>query len=91
MEPDSGDMESSSDDSNDNEEEFQTSGGGASDHFEPENLEEGITDTNLKDRLEDLASESNTETKYLQVPSVNVDTVVVPTTDIWEYFDRKNE
>ena len=52
---------------------------------------DGMTDKNLQERLEELVSDSTVETTYLQVPDVNIDTIIVPTKDIWEYYDKKTQ
>ena len=51
--------------------------------------EEGITDRNLQDRLEELISDNVSETVYLEIPDVNLDSVIVSTETIWGYFDKK--
>ena len=51
--------------------------------------EEGITDRNLQDRLEDLISDNVSETVYLEIPDVNLDSVIVSTETVWGYFDKK--
>ena len=59
------------------------------DEYEKE-IDEALTDKNLSKNLESLIDNSmGRETKYLSVPSVKTDTVVVSPQDVWDYFDRK--
>ena len=55
-------------------------------------IEEGMTDRNFKENIETLVGQSTgRESTYLQIPSVNLESIVVSTKEVWDYFDTKNK
>ena len=55
-------------------------------------IEEGMTDRNFKENIETLVGQSTgRESTYLQIPSVKLESIVVSTKEVWDYFDTKNK
>ena len=55
-------------------------------------IEEGMTDRNFKENIETLVGQSTgRESTYLQIPSVKLESIVVSTEEVWDYFDTKNK
>ena len=55
-------------------------------------IEEGMTDRNFKENIETLVGQSTgRESTYLQIPSVKLESVIVSTKEVWDYFDTKNK
>jgi len=55
-------------------------------------VEEGMTDRNFKENIETLVGQNTgRESTYLQVPSVKLESIVVSTEEVWDYFDTKNK
>ena len=55
-------------------------------------IEEGMTDKNFKENIETLVGQSTgRESTYLQIPSVKLESIVVSTKEVWDYFDTKNK
>jgi len=53
--------------------------------------EEGITDKSFKENIETLVGQSTgRESTYLEIPSPNLESIVVSTKEVWGYFDKKN-
>ena len=55
-------------------------------------IEEGMTDRNFKENIETLVGQNTgRESTYVQVPPVNLESIVVSTEEVWGYFDTKNK
>ena len=55
-------------------------------------IEEGMTDSNFKENIETLVGQSTgRESTYLQIPSVKLESIVVSTKEVWDFFYTKNK
>lgn len=100
--PGSGDLPQNSDESDDQESEESQSGesyGGTADKSgskfdtpgDHSSYEEGVTMENFEEKIEDLRGHDTRETCYVEVPKVNLNTVVVPYQEVWKAHDKERE
>lgn len=100
--PGSGDLPQDSDESDDQESEESQSGesyGGTADKSgskfdtpgDHSSYEEGVTMENFEEKIENLRGHDTRETCYVEVPKVDLNTVVVPYQEVWKVHDKERE